>query len=96
MQYDEHGNGWLLAAIVAVILWLAALVAALGVDVSAPAPCLRSGLLAGRRLRPGAAALGIVALQAGGVVLALVVFQASVAAMVPFALLSCWRRCGSR
>ena len=34
-QHDKHGNGWLLAALVAVILWLAALVGALGVDLSA-------------------------------------------------------------
>ncbi len=34
MQHASHGNGWLLAAIVAVVLWLAALVGALGVDVS--------------------------------------------------------------
>ena len=34
VQHTEHGNGWLIAIILAVILWLAALVAALSLDLS--------------------------------------------------------------
>ena len=34
VQHTAHGNGWLIALILAVILWLAVLVAALSLDVA--------------------------------------------------------------
>jgi len=88
-QHTKHGNGWLLAALVAVILWLAALVGALGVDLSA----VRRHALApvsSRRLAFTQAlpVLGIALVQVVAVLLAMWIFQASVARVVPFVLLT--------
>ena len=88
-QHTKHGNGWLLAALVAVILWLAALVGALGVDLSA----VRRHALApvsSRRLAFTQAlpVLGVALLQVVAVLLAMWLFHASVAEVVPFVLLT--------
>ena len=88
-QHTKHGNGWLLAALVAVILWLAALVGALGVDLSA----LRRHALApvsSRRLAFTQAlpVLGVALVQVVAVLVAMWVFQARVAEVVPFVLLT--------
>ena len=88
-QHTKHGNGWLLAALVAVILWLAALVGALGVDLSA----VRRHALApvsSRRLAFTQAlpVLGVALVQVVAVLLAMWIFQASVARVVPFVLLT--------
>jgi putative membrane protein len=89
LQHTKHGNGWLLAAIVAVILWLAALVGALGVDLSAVrrhalAP-LSSRRLAFTQALP---VLGVALVQVVAVLVAMWLFRASVAEVVPFALLT--------
>ena len=88
-QHAKHGNGWLLAALVAVILWLAALVGALGVDLSA-ARRHALALVSSRRLA-FTQALPVVGRRAGAgraVLLAMWIFHASVAEVVPFVLLT--------
>ena len=79
-QHAKHGNGWLLAALIAVILWLAALGGALGVDLSAARRHALS-LVSSRRLAfTQALPVVVVALvQVGAVLLAMWVFHASVA-----------------
>jgi putative membrane protein len=88
-QYTGHGNGWLLAAILAVILWLAALAGALGVDISAGA---RNALapVSSRRIAIVQAlpAVGLAVAQAVAVLLALAVLRVDVAATVPFVLVT--------
>jgi len=89
VQHTKHGNGWLLAAIVAVILWLAALVGALGVDLSvvrrhALAP-VSSRRLAFSQVLPVA---GLALVQVAAVLIAMWVFHARVSAAVPFVLLT--------
>ena len=88
-QYAKHGNGWLLAALVAVILWLAALVGALGVDLSAArrhalAP-VSSRRIAFTQALP---VVGVALVQVAAVLLAMLVFKASVAEVGPFVLLT--------
>ncbi len=88
-QHTKHGNGWLVAAIVAVILWLAALVGALGVNLAA----VRRQALApvsSRRLAFTQAlpVLGLALVQVVAVLVAMWVFHASVAKVVPFVLLT--------
>ena len=89
VQHTEHGNGWLLAAIVAVVLWLAALVGALGVDVSAvrrnAMTPVSSRRLALWQVLP---VVGLALVQVAAVVVALLVFHADLASTVPFVLLS--------
>ena len=88
-QHAKHGNGWLLAALVAVILWLAALVGSLGVDLST-ARRHALALVSSRRIAlTQALPVVVVALvQVGAVLLAMWIFHASVAEVVPFVLLT--------
>ena len=88
-QHAKHGNGWLLAALIAVILWLAALVGALGVDLSAARRHALS-LVSSRRIAfTQALPVVVVALvQVAAVLLAMWVFNASVAEVLPFVLLT--------
>jgi putative membrane protein len=88
-QHTGHGNGWLVAAIVAMVLWLAALAGALGVDVAA---AVRNALapVSSRRIAVVQAlpVVGMAAAQAVAVLLALLVVQVSMAATVPFVLVT--------
>ena len=88
VQHSEHGNGWLIAVIVGLVLWLAALVAALSLDLS---PITRNSMapVASRAvaLAQSLPLLGLAALSAASVVVAVVVFHTSTAAIVPLALL---------
>jgi putative membrane protein len=88
-QHTSHGNGWLLAALVAMILWLAALAGALGVDVAA---ALRNALapVSSRRIAVVQAlpVVGLAVAQAAAVLLALLVLQVSMASTVTFVLLT--------
>lgn len=89
VQHDSHGNGWLIAVILAVILWLATLVAALSLDVAG----VRRHALApvsSRRiaLSQGLPVVGFAVLQALAVVAALVILPAPTAAVVPLVLLT--------
>ena len=88
VQHTEHGNGWLIAIIVGLILWLAALVAALSLDLSAiarnsMAPVASRAVAIAQSLP----LLGLAALSAASVVAAVVLFHPSTAAIVPLALL---------
>ena len=89
LQHTSHGNGWLLAAIVAVVLWLAALVGALGVDVSA---ARRNALapVSSRRLAltEVVPVVGLALVQVAAVVVATWVFHADLASTLGFVLLS--------
>ncbi len=88
VEHAEHGNGWLIAIIVGLILWLAALVAALSLDLSAIArnsmAPVASRAVAFAQSLP---LLGLAALSAASVVAAVVLFHASTASIVPLALL---------
>ena len=88
VQHTSHGNGWLVALILAVILWLAVLVAALSLDVSS----IRRNALApvtSRRLAVSQAlpVVGFAVLQAAALMVAVAVFHPSIAALVPLVLL---------
>ena len=88
VKHTEHGNGWLIALIIAVILWLAALVAALSLDLSgiartAMAP-VASRMVAISQSLP---VLGLAALNAAAVVAAILLFHPSTAAIAPLVLL---------
>jgi putative membrane protein len=89
VQYTRHGNGWLIALIVAAILWLAALVAALSRDLSGVA---RNALapISSRRLALAQAVpvIGLAVLQAASVVIALLLVHGSTASAVPLALMT--------
>jgi putative membrane protein len=89
VEHGEHGNGWLIAVIVGLVLWLAGLVAALSLDQSAitrnsMAPVASRGAAFVQALP----LLGLAALSAASVVAAVVVFHASTAAIIPLALLT--------
>ncbi len=88
-EHTDHGNGWLLAAIVAMILWLAALAGAVGVDV---AGALRNALapVSSRRIAVVQAlpVVGLAIAQAVAVLLAVAVLHVSMAAVVPFVLVT--------
>ena len=89
VQHSSHGNGWLLALIVAVVLWLAALVAASSLDVAA----VRRNALApvsSRRLALSQSlpVVGFAALQGVAVLLALFLLHPSTAAPLPLVLLT--------
>ena len=89
-QHTKHGNGWLLAALVAVILWLAALVGALSVDLSV-ARRHALAFVSSRRIAFTQAlpvVLLVALVQVGAVLLAMWIFHASVAEVVPFVLLT--------
>ncbi|HRI98248.1 MAG TPA: hypothetical protein PLZ93_21675, partial [Nocardioides sp.] len=88
VQHTAHGNGWLIAIILGVILWLAALVAALSIDQSAVgrnamAP-VGSRMVAITQSLP---VLGFAMLNAAAVVAALILFHPSTAQMIPLILL---------
>ncbi len=88
-QNEEHDNGWLLGAIVGVILWLAALAGAARADVSASrrfalAP-VSSRRIAMTQMLP---VLGLAVLQGLAVLLALALTKVSVESAVSLTLLS--------
>ncbi|MGO4257887.1 hypothetical protein, partial [Marmoricola sp. RAF53] len=89
LQHDDHGNSWLLAAIVAVTLWVAALAGAAIADASA---ARRNALapVASRRIAflQVLPVLGIALVQAAAVGLGVWVAGVSVASVLPFALLT--------
>ena len=88
-QYQQHDNGWLLGAIVGVILWLAALAGAARADVSASrrfalAP-VSSRRIALAQMVP---VLGLAVLQGLAVLLALALTRVSVESAVALTLFS--------
>ena len=88
-ENEEHDNGWLLGAIVGVILWLAALAGAARADVSASrrfalAP-VSSRRIAMTQMLP---VLGLALLQGLAVLLALALTRVSVASAVSLTLFS--------
>ena len=89
LQNDKHGNGWLVAALVALVLWLAAMVGALRRD---PGAALRdSGApVTSRRLALGqlGPVLGLALVEGAAVLVALAVLRVPAAEVVPFALLT--------
>ena len=88
-QHTAHGNGWLLAAIVAMILWLAALAAALGADVSGPRRHALAPVSSRRiALLQSLPVVGVALVQAVAVLLALVVLRVSLAATSWFVFLT--------
>ncbi len=88
-EHTAHGNGWLLAVLVAMVLWLTALAATLGLDVRA---ARRHALapVSSRRIavRQAGPVLGMALVQAGAVLVALWVRQVSLASTVGFVLLT--------
>ncbi|KHL18894.1 putative membrane protein [Mumia flava] len=88
VEHAEHGNGWLLGAILGAVLWLAALVSVQTVD---PAAIRRDGLapVASRRiaLTMAAPVLGLAVVQAVAVMVAVVLLHPSTASTLPLALL---------
>ncbi|MGH1561537.1 YhgE/Pip family protein [Mumia sp. DW29H23] len=88
VEHTSHGNGWLVAAILGAVLWLAALVAALGVDRDAIRR-FASAPVSSRRLASSLAlpVVGLAAAQAVAVMVAMLVFHPSIDALVPLALL---------
>ncbi len=88
-QFQEHDNGWLLGAIVGVILWLAALAGAARADVSASQRFALSPV-SSRRIAISQAmpVLGLALLQGVAVLLALALTRVSVESAVSLALFS--------
>ena len=88
-EHTQHSNGWLLGAIVGVILWLAALATATRADVSASRRFALAPV-ASRRIAVVQAlpVLGLALLQGVAVVLGLALSSVSVASSVGVALLS--------
>lgn len=89
VQHTEHGNGWLLALVLGLVLWLAALVAVMGRDLAgalagAEAP-VSSGRLAAAQLGPAAV---VALLQAAAVVAVLPLLQLSTASPASLVLLT--------
>jgi putative membrane protein len=89
LQHDEHGNGWLVAAILAVVLWLTAMIAAQRRDIGtvvrhALAPVSSPRLV----LTQALPVAGVAALQAVAVLAAMAFFRVGAAAVVPVALVS--------
>jgi putative membrane protein len=89
VQHTGYGNGWLIALIIAVVLWLSGLLAALGADVAvigrhATAP-VGSGRLA---LSQAVPVVGLGVLQAAVVTVATMLLHGGTAAVVPLALLT--------
>jgi putative membrane protein len=89
LQHNGHGNGWLMAALVALVLWLAAVAGALRGDPSASlrqtAAPVSSRRLAFSRLLP---VLGLAVLEAAGVLVALLVLNVGAADVVGFVVLT--------
>jgi putative membrane protein len=89
VQHTHHGNGWLLALILGLVLWFAALLSTSGRDLAhvlrhAAAP-VSSGRLTSVQLRP---AVGIASIQAVAVLAALPLLNVSTASASPLALLT--------
>jgi putative membrane protein len=89
LQHDKHGNGWLLAVLLAVVLWLTALLAAQRRDVgvvsrNALAPVSSRRLAVSQSLP----VLGIAVLQGVAVLVAMLAFGTTAAALAPFGLVS--------
>ena len=88
-EYTDHANGWLLGAIVAVILWLAAMAGALGVDVRAGR---RNALVpvSSRRIAvvQSLPAVGLALAQAVAVLVAVALLRVSIASTLAFVLVT--------
>ena len=89
LQNDKYGNGWLLALVIGLVLWMAALLGALRRDVGA---ATRDGGLpvSSRRLVMSQLlpALGLAVVECAAVVFVLVLLRVTAAAFVPFAFLT--------
>jgi putative membrane protein len=87
--YTDHANGWLLGAIVAVVLWLAAMAGALGVDVQAGR---RHALVpvSSRRIAivQSLPAVGLALAQAVAVLVAVALLRVSISSTVAFVMLT--------
>ncbi|MFC6148712.1 MULTISPECIES: YhgE/Pip domain-containing protein [Mumia] len=89
VEHTEHGNGWLLAAVLGAVLWLSALVASMGVQRER-IRSLAMMPVSSRRIAWSFAlpVLGLAALQAVAVMAAVLLFYPSVDALVPLTLLN--------
>jgi putative membrane protein len=89
LQYDDHGNGWLLGLVVGLVLFLTALLGAMRRDVST---ATRHGGLpvSSRRLvfAELLPALGLAVVEGVGAIVGLVALQVDPASFVPLALLT--------
>jgi putative membrane protein len=88
-KFADRTNGWLLGGIVAVILWLAALAAALGRDVASARRFALSPVSSRRiALMQALPVVGLGLLQGAVIVIAVTVARVSVASSITLALLS--------
>lgn len=89
LENDQHGNGWLLALVIGLVLFLTALLGGVRRDVSAATGNgglpVSSRRLVLAQLLPG---LGLAVLEGVAAVLGLVVMRVSVASYLPLALLT--------
>ncbi len=89
LENDQHANGWLIALLVALVLWMAALLGGLRRDVAASIRAaglpISSVRLVISEVLPG---LGLALVEGVAVLVALLVLRVSVASLVPFALLT--------
>jgi putative membrane protein len=89
VEHDDHGNGWLLALVLAVVLWLAALLGVLRRDPNAAlrqaGTPISSRRLTMVQLRP---ATGLALLQGAAVLVALLLLQVGVASPVALGVLT--------
>jgi putative membrane protein len=89
LQNDKHGNGWMLALVIGLVLWMAALLGALRRDVSGAArygalPVSTSRLVLSELLP----ALGLAVVEGLAVLAALLALRVSTASFLPFAFLT--------
>ncbi|WP_370617661.1 YhgE/Pip family protein [Mumia sp. Pv 4-285] len=89
VEHDDHGNGWLLAAVLGAVLWLSAMVSAMGVQRER-IRALAMMPVSSRRMAWSFTlpVLGLAVLQAAAVMAAVLLFSPSVDALVPLATLS--------
>jgi putative membrane protein len=89
LQNDKHGNGWLMAALVALVLWLAAVAGALrgdpGRSLRQSAAPVSSRRLAFSRLLP---VLALAVVEAAGVLVALLLLDVGAADVVGFVVMT--------
>lgn len=89
LQHDKHGNGWLMAALVALVLWLVAVAGALrahpGTSLRETAAPVSSRRLAFSRLVP---VLALAVVEAAGVLVALLLLNVSAADVVGFVVMT--------
>ncbi len=89
LQHDKHGNGWLMAALVALVLWLAAVAGALrsdpGRSLRQTAAPISSRRLAFSRLLP---VLALAVVEAIGVLVALLLLNVGAADVVGFVVMT--------